>query len=85
MEVKIDTERLSVGELRALIRMFNELLKYKTHREEPVGEDKHIEENNNIVGGFASMFSNDSDNKDEESNSNKEDNDNSYSNGIQLY
>ncbi len=84
MEVKIDTERLSVGELRALIRMFNELLKYKTHRE-PVDENKHIEENNNIVGGFASMFSNDSDNKDEENNSNKENNDNSYSNGIQLY
>ncbi len=84
MEIKIDTERLSVEELRALIKMFNELLRHKTHKEEPVEIESHVENNDNIVGGFASMFSNDSGNK-EENNSNDEDNDNTYSNEIQLY
>lgn len=85
MEIKIDTERLSVGDLRALIRMFNELLKYRTHKEEPVDENKHIEYSDNVVGGFASMFSNESNNRDEESNSNEEEKGDAYNNEIQLY
>ncbi len=85
MEIKIDTERLSVGELRALIRMFNELLRHKTHREEPVETENHIESNDNIVGGFASMFSNESDEKGGESENNSESKNDDYSNSIQLY